>query len=248
MGLSFPRILVIFWVLPFLSESIFQGMVRNVFAFCMIMVVFPLVKASVPPEGVSITIGFMLLIKEVFIGLAIGFIVALPFWAAASMGFMIDTQRGAFVATLFSPFFGSRVSPLGTLLLQSLAVLFFISGGFLIMLKGIYQSYIFWPPLDFFPRLDLSATKYFVAQFQWHIYVAVLLAAPISILLFVIDFSMGMINRFVPQLNVFFLSLPIKGVTAIFLLAVYFVTLTGYFESHFNKLFESFYELDGLLG
>jgi len=231
-----PRLLIVLWMLPFLTESVMQGTLRNVFGVSLVVFTYPGIYWQLPAGGLEILPMLAIFMKEVFIGGLIGFVAAGAFWIASSIGFLIDLQRGAFVATLFTPVFRGQVSPLGSLLLQTLTVLFFISGGFLVLLNGIYSSYTFWPILDFFPNINSKLLIYIVEQFQLIAYLSIFLAMPVLIVMFLIDFIMGLINRFVPQLQVFFLSLPIKGMLAIFILIIYMGVFGNYFEEYFKQM------------
>lgn len=231
-----PRLLMVLWMLPFLTESVMQGTIRNVFGFSLVVFTYPSIYLQLPEGGLEILPMFAIFFKEVFIGVFIGFVAASAFWVAAAVGFLVDLQRGAFVATLFSPVFRGQVSPLGSLFLQMLAVLFFISGGFLVLLNAVYSSYGFWPVLDFFPNINSKLLIFIVDQFQLIAYLSIFLAMPVVILMFLIDVIMGFINRFVPQLQVFFLSLPIKGALAIFVLILYMNAFGNYFEEYFQQM------------
>ena len=245
--LSMPRIMLVLWLLPFLGESILPGSLRNIFGFSLGLIAIPAIYAEIPPEGVAILSALGLLAKEAFIGLLLGFSVAILFWVAVSMAFLIDSQRGATMASILLPSFGGQVSLLGSLFVQYMAVLFFITGGFLIMLKVIYYSYDLWPVLSFFPQINNSMMSYVSGQFQWLAYLTVFLAAPLLILMFLIDFTLGLVNRYVPQLQVFFLSMPIKGLAAIFILSIYLMSLTEYFQDKFLNFFDVLFELDALM-
>ena len=68
----------------------------------------------------------MLLMKEVFVGFVLGYLIAIPFWAFEAVGFLIDNQRGASVAATLNPLTGNDSSPLGLLFNQAFIVFFFI--------------------------------------------------------------------------------------------------------------------------
>jgi type III secretion protein T len=60
---------------------------------------------------------------------------------------------------------------------------------------------------------------------------AVLTGAPVLIAMFLAEMGLALISRFAPQLQVFFLAMGIKSALAMFVLAVYGVTLFVYFGS-----------------
>ncbi len=245
--ISLPRITMVLWMLPFLTESIFPKTIRLVFGFSLVLIALPRVAHEIPAEGLNFFFVLGIVVKEVFIGLLLGFMVSIPIWAASAMGFIIDLQRGSFIATLFTPFFRGQTSPVGIMLIQTIAVLFFSGGGFLILLNGLYGSYLMWPILEFFPKFDERLPTFFLDQLQFIVFLALTLSAPIVILMLLVDWAMGLINRFVPQLNVFFLSLPIKGALAIFILIIYANTLFGYFLDHYSMIYSIFDKLNVVL-
>ncbi|MCG8651017.1 MAG: flagellar biosynthetic protein FliR, partial [Pirellulales bacterium] len=80
---------------------------------------------------------------------------------------------------------------------------------------------LLWPIGSFFPSFSDDFPEIFGRVFAELIMTIVLLAAPVIITLFVSEFGLGMINRFAPQLNVFFLAMPLKCLIALFVLIFY---------------------------
>ena len=60
------------------------------------------------------------------------------------------------------------------------------------------------------------------------VHIAVLLSAPAIVAMFLAEIGLALISRFVPQLDVFFLAMPIKSALAILVLLVYLPTLFDY--------------------
>ena len=58
-------------------------------------------------------------------------------------------------------------------------------------------------------------------------------SAPILIVLFLAEFGLGMISRFAPQLNVFFMAMPVKSWLSMFFLLFYFSLLGQLFREYF---------------
>src|SRR5690606_40522246 len=83
----------------------------------------------------------LLIVKEVFIGLVLGFLVAIPFWTFEAVGFVVDNQRGASLGAVINPATGNDSSPMGILFNQAFLVFFLVSGGFTLMLTLLYDSF-----------------------------------------------------------------------------------------------------------
>jgi type III secretion protein T len=61
------------------------------------------------------------------------------------------------------------------------------------------------------------------------------LAAPILIVLFLTEFGLGLVNRFAPQLNVFFLAIPVKSWLSVMLSLMYSSLLNYFFKRYFTS-------------
>ena len=223
-AVSLPRLAAVFAILPFLNRQILSGLVRNSFLFSLMLILYPLVAPTLPPR-LDLVVVMLVIIKEVGVGIVIGFVVSMFFWTAESAGFLIDNQRGAGMAGVMDSMSGSQTSPLGSILLQVVAVLFFTSGGFLMLLSGLFESYRLWPVFAFFPSLDPDFPLFFLSQVDLLMQLTLLFAAPVVIAVFLAEFGLGLVNRFAPQLNVFFLAMPIKSGIASLLLIPYLYRL-----------------------
>ncbi|WP_431689425.1 type III secretion system export apparatus subunit SctT [Hahella sp. NBU794] len=239
--MSSARMLAMFMMLPFLSkQSLGNAMIRNGVVASFSLITYPLVEHGLDTQALDGLHLLLIIVKEVGIGLAMGFVLVMPFWAIESVGFFIDNQRGATMASALNPLSGSQTSPLGILLTQSLVTLFFISGSFLLMLYVLYKSYAVWPVFAFFPSLSLDGPGFFLAQLDTLMRLTVLLGAPVVIVMFLTEFGLALISRFAPQLNVFILAMPLKSAVGLALLCVY----AGFVIRYFSELLA---DIDGLL-
>lgn len=208
-------------------------MVRNGVLCSLALFIFPMInQQSLPAETDGIWL-IVILGKEVLIGLLIGFVAAIPFWAIEAAGFLVDNQRGAAMASMFNPTLGSQSTPTAVLLTQTLITLFFSGGGFVTFIYALFKSYTSWPIVDFFPTVSDAWVSFFYAQFEQLMRLGVLMSAPLVLAMFLAEFGLALISRFAPQLNVFFLAMPIKSAIASVLLIVYLGIMMDHFEVQF---------------
>jgi len=208
-------------------------MVRNGVLCSLALFIFPMInQQSLPAETDGIWL-IVILGKEVLIGLLIGFVTAIPFWAIEAAGFLVDNQRGAAMASMFNPTLGSQSTPTAVLLTQTLITLFFSGGGFVTFIYALFKSYTSWPIVDFFLHVSDSWLSFFYAQFEQLMWLGVLMSAPLVLAMFLAEFGLALISRFAPQLNVFFLAMPIKSAIASVLLIVYLGLMMDHFEVQF---------------
>lgn len=233
-SLTLPRMMACFIFLPILSKQVLGGaMIRNGVLCSLALFVFPMVDQHTLSTKTDPLWVITILGKEVLLGLLIGFIAAVPFWAVAASGFLIDNQRGAAMANMFNPILGSQSTPTAVLLTQTVITLFFSGGGFIAFMSALFKSYHSWPLIDFFPTFTEAWVGFFYQQFQQMLWFGVLMAAPLVLAMFLAEFGLALISRFAPQLNVFILAMPIKSAVASVLLIVYLALMMSQYQALF---------------
>lgn len=125
------------------------------------------------------------------------------------------------MASTINPMTGHDTSPLGILTSFTFITFFFVAGGTDILLGLIYDSYRQWPPLSFWPTWSPEAADLLVKQLNRLLVMGLILAAPALMAMFMAELGLALVNRFAPQLQVFFLAMPIKSALGIFVLCLY---------------------------
>ena len=156
--------------------------------------------------------------REAAAGTIIGFFFGTIFWALGAAGEIIDAKVGATIGQLVDPFSGQQTSLTAILLSRFAQVMFVAAGGLTLFIGTIMESYVIWPMGKGGLRFDPASVILFEGEFGRMFMLAFLFAAPIIIVLYVVDAGLGMLNRFAQQFNVFSLSMPIKSAAAIFIL------------------------------
>ncbi|WP_305831226.1 type III secretion system export apparatus subunit SctT [Photobacterium leiognathi] len=236
-SLTLPRLMACFIFLPILNKKTLGGTIVTNGVLCSLaLFIFPISnQQNLPAETDGIWL-MIILVKEILLGLLIGFIAAIPFWAIEATGFLIDNQRGATMASMFNPTLGSESTPTAVLLTQTLITLFFSGGGFITFMYALFNSYASWPILSFFPTVTEQWVHFFYAQLEQLILLGVLMSAPLVLAMFLGEFGLALISRFAPQLDVFSLSMSIKSAIASMLLIVYLALIMNYFEALFSEI------------
>jgi type III secretion protein T len=238
------RMAAVFAMLPFFGKRSVMGMGRNSWIFGLAIFAYPIFAHEFANPDIGIGAIVFLATKEITIGTILGFLGSFIFFVVEGVGNLVDIQRGASAASLFSAFNESQTTVTADFFVQIVLLLFFISGGFLLTLDLIYQSYVIWPIFSFVPRIDGSLAIYFVKFIGNYMDVVFALVGPILFALFLAEFGLGMVNRFAPQMNVFFLSMGIKSGLSIFFLTLYLHFLLDFFRSYFfekNRMGEFFF-------
>ena len=235
-SLGLPRMLAIFAMIPIFGRGVLPGSVRNAVAISFAMFMYPVNSAGIDVTTFGALAYGAIIVKEVVLGILIGVGLAVLFWAVESMGFVIDNQRGSTMASSVDPLTGSQTSPLGILMMQVVTIYFFVSGAVLVALLAIYESYVLFPVASFYPSLQLTDAAFFLSLLDRIMALAVLLAAPALIAMFLSELALGLISRFAPTLNVFFLSMPVKSAVGVLVLVLSIGAILEIWEGEFARL------------
>lgn len=244
-GLAFTRLITFLAVVPFFGGAAVPARVKAATAAAFVLVVYPVLEAGVQRQGGHLPfgpVGFIaLLVKEALVGYSLGFLASLVFEAISMAGRIIDIQRGSAMAELFAPQLQVQVSELGQFKLQLAIVLFLLIGAHRVFIGALLQSFELLPATRF-PHLGQGWTPLasFVATLTGQMMaISVQLAAPPLIALLLTDLLFGMINRVAPQINVFFLSLPVKMALGLVVVAL----ALPVFKDQYIYLFKEAYKV-----
>ena len=210
-----------FAICPALTESMIPGAARRAATLGFSALAIPFIHAAMPPGEPTWWMFAILAAREALIGFLIGFFAAIPFWVAENVGNFIDNQRGATMGEVYSPLSGAQVSTTGIFFTQLVSTVFFVSGAVFLFLGARYKSYAVWPvfveDLSFAP----DAPVQILGALDGMLRTTVVISAPVIIVMFLATLGLGLVNRTAPQLNVFFLSMPVKSALGIAMLIVY---------------------------
>jgi type III secretion protein T len=219
--LSLPRVAAVFTVLPLFGKRTVQGLIRNEFILIMALFVYPL---AAPGEGISVPGGMQyvaIALKETAIGVTFGFFLGTFFWVAENVGYLIDLQTGTHNLQVFDPLSDHEEGPTAGFMLQFVITLLLAGGGLLTILDLLFDSYRVWPIFDLTPRFNEAFADTVSARADTLFSMTVRFAAPIVILLLLIELGLGLINRFSEHIDVYSLAMPIKSLVAFFVLLVF---------------------------
>lgn len=235
-ALCFARFVAFVAIVPFFGGAVVPSQVKIALATALVIITYPSLIPELPVDGAPIgfgAVGFIgLIAKEAFVGFTLGFVVSLVFEAVQVAGRLADFQRGSTMSELFSPQLQERVSELGQFNVQLAIAIFLLTGAHMAFIRTLVTSYEFIPALKF-PHIDrgfIPAAEFVTLMTGNTLVLGLQLAIPIVVTLLLADLFFGLINRAAPQVNVFFLSMPVKmwlGVFAALLVVPFMVERFG---------------------
>ncbi|MDQ2746009.1 MAG: flagellar biosynthetic protein FliR [Acidobacteriota bacterium] len=244
-GLCFARLVSFFSIVPFFGGASVPPRVKVAMAMAFVVILYPSLEASVPANqalGFG-PLGFIaLLMKEVLVGYTLGFVASLIFEAVQVAGRIVDFQRGSTMGELYAPQLKAQVSEIGQFKLQLAIVLFITIGAHRMFIGALLGSYDFIPALAF-PKFGAGwspAAELITTMTANVLSIGLQLAAPALIALLLTDLFFGIINRVAPQVNVFFLSMPVKMLVGIMAILIILPMLAMRMEYFFGESYKAF--------
>ncbi|MFN5348958.1 MAG: EscT/YscT/HrcT family type III secretion system export apparatus protein [Polaromonas sp.] len=221
---TFPRTAAALWMLPLFFKEVMPATARLAFAFPLaVFFAYAGFNASSAP-GFSGLAGSglwpLFVMKEVLIGMGIGFLWALPFHTLSQAGELIDFQNQLTFTQSTDPFSGNQVSVTSTFLQQVFIMLFLSSGGLMLFVETLSVSFKAWPAQHALPLMSQSFLNLVYYEVKSLFVLSMLFAAPILLVMLLVDLSLGVINKAAPQVSIQDVSVPIKLALSWWLLLV----------------------------
>lgn len=235
------RISGLFAMAPVFGERGLPGMIRVGLVLMLSMVLVPAV--SLYPMVIADSFWQLsgLVLHELLIGVLIGLLYRMVFMGILTAGGIIGYQLGFAMVTVFDKNLASQVSIISRFW-YTLAILIFLGiNGHHLVISGFADSYTMVPPGVFNAGPEFSELIIKITAFVFII--AMKIAAPIMISLFLTDIALGTIAKTMPTMNVFFIGFPLKITIGLSVLAISLPVFahilertTGYFDQQLRVL------------
>ena len=209
-------------------------------------IVLSLILINFYPPGVPLygnLVGYVLLVMgELLIGLALGFVTTMFFGIVFTAGQIMDMQTGFGMVQVYDVHQNIQIPIVGNLLNLIILLSFIMAGGHVRLVEILFRTFESLPiggvVLD--TRLPAVMLEGFLRTFV----LAVQVAMPVIASGLLAEAALGVIVRTAPQMNVFVIGIPIKiiiGLFMIFLLVPVFVHFTGtIFDEMFSFIDKAF--------
>jgi flagellar biosynthesis protein FliR len=243
--LVFLRVSAFLLVLPFFSAVNFPVTMRVALSALIAVLLAPLLPPF-PLGQLPLLSLFGVMMLEVSIGLLLGFVSRMVFYAADLAGNVVATELGLNLGSVFNPLTQQASQVPGTVLFFLAAVVMLTLDLHHWMLVGFERTYLVLPMGGAHLNGALFATV--VGHTAKIFVVALQIAAPVLAVSFVITLVFAVLSRAVPQMNVFVMSFSFRIVGG---LAVFGFTLqltAQHVLNYLHRLPDDLLNLAQLLG
>jgi flagellar biosynthesis protein FliR len=238
--LIFVRIISSFTAAPIFSNSAFPTVPKIFIAFLIAYIVFSMTDKS----KVVVEFGTWFLVsnvvKEAIVGLLIGFALNMVFYGISFAGSIIGFEIGLSAAEMFNPLEENQTNVIGEAIYFAAMLIFLLINGHHYLIRALYTSFSIVPIGKYVvnkPVFDILM-KYTASVFV----IAIKIAAPILVSYFLINIAEGIVAKVIPQMQVFFVTQPMKIGLGFAMLAMviptYVYVIKGLLRSYEESLFQ----------
>jgi len=217
------RILGLIMVAPVFGHRTVPARVKIGLGIFITLIIAPTLP-PMPDVGLGSWHGLFILVQQLLIGVAIGFIMRIVFAAVEAAGEIVGLQMGLGFASFFDPQSAGQTLVLARFF-NLLALLVFLAVNAHLLLLGVLVESFQSLPIS--PQPLSAAGFYNVAAFGSTVFaVGLQLALPVIAIMLMTNLSLGILTRSAPQLNIFAIGFPITlgvGLIVLDLTLPYFV-------------------------
>ena len=239
------RVAAVFAVIPVFSGGQLPPQMRIGIAVMFALLTYPVVQQVLPVTPLTVVDMAMIVAAEVIFGLLVGFLAQLIFMAAEFAGSVVGYQMGFAMANVFDPTTQQQVALISQFQGVFAILLFLSMNVHHMFLEAIVASFMLLPPGNL--NLSGGAIPMIVELSNHALVLSVRLVAPILVILILANLILGLITRIVPQLNVLFLSFPMKIGLSFMIMGLTFGVFIAILQGEFSALSERFLRLFSLL-
>ncbi len=208
--LVFARTGSMLMMLPPIGDANVPVRVRLLLALAVSIALAPTVASSYPQTAPQTIMALVVLIgQEITVGVLIGTLARIIMSAISVAGFLIAYQTGlSYAETLDPTSHGQQGAVVGNFLSMLAVVLIFAANLHHLAIAAVAGSYHLIPPGTALPTGDMAqlairlVSGAFTLGFQ--------LAAPFLVFGFAVNAGFGVLARMMPQLQVFFVAMPVN--------------------------------------
>jgi flagellar biosynthetic protein FliR len=180
----------------------------------------------------------LLLCGEIGVGIFIGTVGRIMMITLEIAGALMSFQVGFATAAIFNPLISDQGQLISVLVTITGMVLLFQTDMHHLMLRGLVDSYTLFVPGALPPVGDFTEmiTKLVARTFL----IAMQITAPFLVVSTMMYIALGLISRLMPQLQIFFLALPLQITLGFLLLVLTFSTIMMWFLNNFADVMRGF--------
>lgn len=234
--LVFARIGAMVMLLPGFGEANIPVRVRLGIALALTLILLPMHRNAYNISMTSMAPLLVLMVHEIVIGIVLGATARVTLSALAVAGSVIAQQLGLGFVTTIDPTQGQQGALIGNFLTMLGLTLLFATDVHHLVIAALSESYNVFSPGELLPSGDVAAlaTKVFATAFK----IGIQLSAPFIVFGLVFNLGLGVLARLMPQMQVFFVGIPLQILGALAVTAIALPATMSFFLQSYAALFD----------
>lgn len=229
--LTFARVGAMVMLLPGLGETNIPVRVKLSIALLLTLIILPLHRADYHIDMNSMASLLVLMVYEILIGIVLGATARVTLAALQVAGAVIAQQLGLGFVTTIDPTQGQQGVLIGNFLTLLGVTMLFATDSHYLVIAALNDSYSIFSPGEVVPSGDVAelATRAFTAAFK----IGMQLAAPFLVFGLVFNIGLGVLARLMPQMQVYFVGVPLSILAGFLIFGVVIAAMMGTFLDYF---------------
>lgn len=232
--LAFCRFGTFFVNMPTIGENFINVKTRLLFALSFCLIIAPLVKPITPalPKEVSVLVSMVL--AEMLVGFFLGMILRIYLEILSISGTIIAFHIGFSSATLLNPSFQEQGSVLSAFLVFVAIFVIYATRLHYLMIEAAFNTYNVFP-IGQFPVIGDMA-NFMTTIVAQSFMIAVKISTPFIVSIVAFYVVLGVISKLAPQIQIFFISLPLQIIFGMFILSITLSSIFLYYLNQYSHL------------
>jgi flagellar biosynthesis protein FliR len=229
--LTFARVGAMVMLLPGLGETNIPVRIKLSIALLLTLIILPLHRADYHVDMNSMASLLVLMVYEILIGIVLGATARVTLAALEVAGSVIAQQLGLGFVTSVDPTQGQQGALIGNFLTLLGITMLFATDSHHLVISALNDSYSIFSPGEVVPSGDVAAlaTRAFSAAFR----LGMQLAAPFLVFGLVFNVGLGVLARLMPQMQVYFVGVPLSIMAGFLIFAAVLTAMMGTFLDYF---------------
>jgi flagellar biosynthesis protein FliR len=229
--LVFARVGAMVMLLPGLGESNIPVRIKIAIALLLTLIIVPLHRADYHVNMDTLSALLVMFIYEILIGIVLGATARVTLAALQVAGAVIAQQLGLGFVTSVDPTQGQQGVVIGNFLTLLGITMLFATDSHHLVISALNDSYSIFSPGEVMPSGDVAAlaTRAFAAAFK----IGMQLSAPFLVFGLVFNIGLGVLARLMPQMQVYFVGVPLSILAGFLIFAVVLTAMMGSFLDYF---------------
>lgn len=232
----FIRMTALIFLNPVFSRGSIPSGVKSALIAVLTLIVAPFVEA---PELTNNMIDFLFcIVMEFFIGYTLSFVFSIYYYMMMFASDVLDTQFGLAMAKVMDPQTNVQTAIIGNVMNIMFVIYFFVTDCHLVLINTAIHSFEAVPAG--FSGISIQGTCGFIIDLFSSVFLLILrLALPFVSAEFILDISLGLLMKLIPQIHVFVIQMQGKIILALILLFTLALPITNFINNYITKMFDS---------